>query len=107
MKEVTTGFKMFMEDTEGVGMAFMEAVEKLAQKSALEAKTHELAYLSVLTVARMYGGLPFHVGRAKELGASFEEVRSAILVPMPVIGLQVSDALIIAYESYYKIKAHE
>ncbi len=104
MKEVTTGFQMFMEETEGVGMAFMGAVQVLAQKSALEPKVHELAYLSVLTATKTYGGLPFHVTRAKELGASFEEVKSAILVPMPVIGLQVSDALVIARESYYRIK---
>ncbi|WP_100489186.1 carboxymuconolactone decarboxylase family protein [Sporolactobacillus pectinivorans] len=65
----------------------------MSEKSALDKKTHELAYISVLVPTKMYGGLPFHIQQAKEHGASVEEIKSAILVPLPIMGIQVADAL--------------
>lgn len=93
MKNVTEGFEMLMKDTDGVGQAFMEAIAEMAKKSSLDRKVHELAYISVLVATKMLGGLPFHIDQARKLGASVEEIRSAILLPMPIIGIQVADAL--------------
>lgn len=93
MEKVTDGFKMFMQETEGIGEAFMGAIFKMSEKCALDKKTHELAYISVLVSTKMYGGLPFHINQAKELGATVDEIRSAILVPLPIMGIQVADAL--------------
>lgn len=93
MKNVTDGFTMLMKETNGVGPEFMEAIMKLANESSLDQKVHELAYISVLVTAKMYGGLAFHIAQAKELGASVEEIKSAVLLPMPIIGIQVADAL--------------
>lgn len=84
---------MLMKETNGVGQAFMDAVFILSEKSALDKKTHELAYISVLVSTKMYGGLSFHIQQAIELGASKEEILSAMLVPMPIVGIQVADAL--------------
>ena len=93
MKNVTNGFEMFMNETNGVGQAFMGAVMKLSEESCLDKKVHELAYISVLVTTKMFGGLPFHIEQAKKLGASIDEIRSAILLPMPIMGLQVAEAL--------------
>ncbi len=93
MEKVADGFKMFMEETDGIGEAFMGAVCKMSEKSALDKKTHELAYISVLVSTKMYGGLPFHIQQAKEHGASVDEIRSAVLVPLPITGIQVAEAL--------------
>jgi alkylhydroperoxidase/carboxymuconolactone decarboxylase family protein YurZ len=93
MKKVTKGFELLMTETNGVGPAFMEAISKMAEKSALDKKTHELAYISVLVATKMYGGLPFHIQQAIQLGASTQEIKSAMLLPMPIIGIQVGDAL--------------
>ena len=93
MEKVTDGFKMFVEETDGIGEAFMGAVFQMSQKSALDKKTHELAYISVLVSTKMYGGLPFHINHARELGASIGEIRSAILIPLPIVGIQVAEAL--------------
>lgn len=93
MKKVTEGFEMFMKETDGVGQAFMAAIMKQAEKSSLDKKVHELGYISVLVATRMFGGLPFHIEQAKELGASVEEIQSAILLPMPIVGIQVAEAL--------------
>jgi alkylhydroperoxidase/carboxymuconolactone decarboxylase family protein YurZ len=93
MKKVTKGFEMLLDETNGVGPAFMEVIMKLAKESSLDQKVRELAYISVLVTAKMFDGLPFHIEQAKSLGASIEEIKSAILLPMPIIGIQVADAL--------------
>lgn len=93
MKKVTKGFEMLIKETDGVSQAFMDAIFKMSEKSALDKKTHELAYISVLVSTKMYGGLPFHIQQATELGASKDEIKSAMLIPMPFVGIQVADAL--------------
>lgn len=100
MKQVTNDFKVFMEESNGVGQAFMGFVMKLAEAGGLDAKTHELAYISVLAALQMTGGIAFHVKQAKEHGASLEEVKSAVLVGMPLVGLRVSESFAAAIISY-------
>ena len=102
MKNITNDFKIFMEESNGVGQAFMSTVMKISEVSALEPKTHELAYISVLAALQMVSGLQlqFHVKQAKELGASLEEVKSAILVGIPIVGLRISPSFAIAINSY-------
>ena len=73
---------------------------KQSEASALDRKTHELAYISVLAAIRMTGGLNFHVKSAKELGASRDEVKSAVLVGLPVAGITLVDALETALSAY-------
>jgi alkylhydroperoxidase/carboxymuconolactone decarboxylase family protein YurZ len=58
----------------------MHATGALDEASALDPKTQALAYLSVLAVLRLETGIPFHVARAKALGASRGEVISAVLL---------------------------
>ncbi len=100
MKKVTNDFMMFMEESNGVGQAFMGTVSKLSEASALDAKTQELAYISVLAALQMIKGLDFHVKQAKEHGATLEEVKSAVLVGLPLVGLRVSEAFAAAVEAY-------
>ncbi len=100
MQHVSNGFQVFMTESGPVGAAYMEAVSKISEASALDQKTAELAYISVLCAARMAGGLPFHVLSAKKLGATREEIKSAVLVGLPAVGLAVIEALPIALASY-------
>jgi len=100
MKKVTNDFEVFMKESNGVGAAFMSSVMKMSEVSALDPKTHELAYISVLAAFQMVNGIPYHVKHAKELGASLEEVKSAVLVGMPVVGLRISEAFAMAIDSY-------
>lgn len=100
MKNVTNGFQLFMEESNGVGKTFMDSIMKTSEISALDAKTQELAYISVLAALQVEGGLPFHVMHAKELGASLEEVKSAVLIGLPLIGIRVTEAFAIAIDSY-------
>ena len=98
--KVTTGFQMFMEESGEVGKAYSQLVQTMAQNSALDKKTHALAYISALAAAQMTGGLAFHVMMAKKVGASRDEVRDAVLVGLPAVGLGVLDALEVALNAY-------
>lgn len=100
MNKISNSFQFFMEESNGAGQAFMLAVMKSAEVSALDAKTQELAYISVLAALQTDGGLPFHVKHAKELGATLEEVKSAVLVGMPLVGIRIANAFNVAVESY-------
>lgn len=100
MKNVTSSFNLFMTETPEIGNAYMDMVMKQSKVSALDRKTHELAYISVLAAVRMTSGLDFHVKSAKESGASRDEVKSAVLVGLPVAGVFLVDALEAALNAY-------
>lgn len=100
MEHVSDGFMAFMREGGAASQAFMEMVFKASEASALDKKTGELAYLAVLAALRMTGGLNFHVKSAKKLGATRDEVKSAVLVGLPAAGLQVLDALPAALQAY-------
>ncbi|MGM0123736.1 hypothetical protein IGI37_001110 [Enterococcus sp. AZ194] len=86
------------EELGQTGTSYMKFVKVLAAESALEEKTQHLAYLSVLTAKGMTDGLDFHVKELLRIGATRAEIKSAILVAMPVIGMGVAPILKIALE---------
>lgn len=100
MKKLTNDFQVFMEESNGVGQALMGTIMKAAGESALDAKTHELAYIAVLSALQMAGGIPYHVKQAKELGATQKEVKSAVLVGLPLCGIRLAEAFATAIHSY-------
>lgn len=85
-----------------VGNSYMAFIKTLATESKLEEKTHHLAYLSVLTAQNMLDGIEWHVKELINLGASRDEIKSAILVAMPAVGMQVAPVLKQALEVYDK-----
>lgn len=97
---VSDAFRLFMKESPGQARAWMGAVRELGDASALDAKTQALAYLAVLAAARLESGVPFHVVRAKEAGASRDEVISAILVGLPAAGHVVTHVLPSAIQAY-------
>lgn len=100
MKHVSNNFEAFIKESGSIGTDFMEMVMKTSQASALDRKTAELSYISVLSAVRLLGGLPFHVKSAKALGVTREELVSAVLVGIPAVGLTVTEALLIALQSF-------
>jgi alkylhydroperoxidase/carboxymuconolactone decarboxylase family protein YurZ len=63
-----------------------EAMVKVGSASVLDLKTKALCYLSALAAARLPSDVPFRAARARALGASREEVISAILVGLRATG---------------------
>lgn len=94
------GFKAFLKEAGMSAKAYMDMTMKNAESSSLDEKTQELAYIAVLAATGKGGGLPFHVAHAKELGATREEVKSAVLVGLPTVGMTVIEVFDIALNSY-------
>ena len=97
---VSNALQTFMQEALDHQKDWMEAVQNLETASKLDAKTGELAYIAVLASARLEGGLPFHVKHAKSLGATREEIISAVLVGLPAVGNTVIQALPIALNAF-------
>jgi alkylhydroperoxidase/carboxymuconolactone decarboxylase family protein YurZ len=97
---VSNAFMAFAKEAPEHQKVWMEAVQKLDHASKLDKKTEELAYVAVLAAIRLEGGIPFHVKQAKELGATRDEIISAILVGLPAVGNTVIQVLPIALETY-------
>ncbi|MCX7709458.1 MAG: carboxymuconolactone decarboxylase family protein [Clostridia bacterium] len=97
---VSNAFQTFMKDAPDHSQAWMEAVQKLGAASKLDPKTDELAYISVMAAVGLESGLPFHVKHAKKLGATRDEIISAVLVGLPAVGNQVIRALPLAISAY-------
>jgi alkylhydroperoxidase/carboxymuconolactone decarboxylase family protein YurZ len=97
---VSKAFQLFMTEAPKHAKAWLDAVKGLDSACTLDKKTEALAYLAVLAVLRLEGGIPFHVQSAKQAGASREEVISAILVGLPAAGLGVTQVLPAAIAAY-------
>lgn len=97
---VSNAFLTFMKEAPEHSKAWLEAVQKLDKASKLDSKTEELAYIAVLAAVRLESGLQFHVKHAKELGATREEIISAVLVGLPAVGNIVTAALPVAINAF-------
>lgn len=100
MSSVSNAFQTFMKEAPEYQKIWMETVQKLDSVSKLDSKTEELAYIAVLASSRLESGLPFHVKHAKSLGATRDEIISAILVGLPAVGNIVIQALPVAINAY-------
>lgn len=90
---VSNAFQTFMKEAPQHAGSWGTMVQGLAGASALDKKTAALAYLAVLAALRLESGIPFHVQTAKQLGASRDEVISAILIGLPAAGHGVTQVL--------------
>ena len=90
---MSEGFQVFFRETPEVAAAWMGMDQTLAEHSALDPKTAELAYLAVLAALGLERGIAFHAAEARRLGASRDEVRSTILIGLPAAGNRVIESL--------------
>ncbi len=97
---VSDAFKAFSEEAPEHAEAWMKLVQGLSSVSALDQKTHNIAYLAVLAALRRINGIPFHVKMAKKAGASRDEIISAILVGLPPAGHAVTEVLPAAIDAH-------
>jgi len=97
---ISKAFQTFLKDAPKHSEAWMNLVKGLASANALEPKTRTLAYIAVLAALRMESGIPFHVKEAKNLGATRDEIISAVLVGLPAAGHVVTQSLPSAVETF-------
>jgi alkylhydroperoxidase/carboxymuconolactone decarboxylase family protein YurZ len=97
---ISEAFKLFLSDAPEFAQAWGSLVQSLAKASALDSKSREFAYLAVLASLNRVSGIPFHVNCLKDMGATRDEVISAILVGLPAAGSVVTQALPAALKAY-------
>lgn len=98
--QVSQAFMSFAKNAPEHQKIWMETAVKLSDSSKLDQKTDELAYIAVLAALRLESGIPFHVKHAKMLGASRDEVISAVLIGLPAAGNAVIQSVPIAVQAY-------
>jgi alkylhydroperoxidase/carboxymuconolactone decarboxylase family protein YurZ len=97
---ISNAFMLFMKEAPETAQVWGSAIQGLAAASALDAKTRELAYVAVLAALNRTSGIAYHVASLKALGATREEVISAVLVGLPAAGHVVTQSLPAAIDAY-------
>lgn len=88
------------EEMGNVGKSFMEMVQTNSSESALDEKTHHLSYLAVMAATGLESGIAWHVKALKKQGATRDEIKSAVLVGIPAVGMHIMKPLELALEAY-------
>jgi len=94
------GFAAFTAEAPAHAAAWRQASTALAEASALDPKTQQLAYIAVLAALKLETAVPFHVGMAKKAGATRDEVISAVLVGLQPAGHGLTSCLPAALAAY-------
>jgi 4-carboxymuconolactone decarboxylase len=93
-------FHRYMSESQQLAEAWRVESQTFSYISALDKKTERLAYLAVLPALCLESGIAFHVGNAKDAGATRDEVAAAILVGISALGNVVTRALALALQAY-------
>ena len=80
-------FKDFMEDHPAIARAYESLGTAVHADGPLDEKTRALIKLGISTGARLEGALHSHVRKAIEAGATNEEMRHAVILAIPTLGL--------------------
>ena len=80
-------FKQFTEDYPEVAAAYEALGSSVHSAGPLDNKTRALIKLGISTGARLEGAVHSHARKALEAGATREEMKHAVLLAMPTIGL--------------------
>ncbi|MHA2366358.1 MAG: carboxymuconolactone decarboxylase family protein [Candidatus Hodarchaeales archaeon] len=98
--KISRGFLTFRDEAPKHAQAWNNLIQNLSKASAFDAKTGELIHISLLAALRINSGIPFHVKSAKNIGATREEIISAILAGLPLAGNIVTQALPSALDAF-------
>lgn len=87
MSGIPKRFQRFTEEYPAVAEAYEKLGQAVHGAGPLEEKTRALIKLSISVGARMEGAVHSHTRKALKAGASAEEIRHAVLLALPTIGL--------------------
>jgi len=80
-------YRKFMTDFPEVGSAYESMGQAVHAAGPLDAKTRALVKLVTSAAARLEGGVHSHCRKAVAAGCTPEEIRHAIVLTLPTIGL--------------------
>lgn len=87
MSPIPKRFTKFTEEYPAVAKAYEELGDAVHAAGPLDAKTRALVKLGISTGARLEGAVHSHVRKALSAGVTPEEMRQAVLLSLPTIGL--------------------
>lgn len=80
-------YKMFQENYSDVAKAYESMGDAVHNAGPLDEKTRALIKLSISTGARLEGAVHSHTRKAVKSGCSPDEIRHAVMLSLPTIGL--------------------
>ena len=87
MSQIPKQFLKFTEDYPQVAKAYEEIGNAVHTAGPLDDKTRALIKLAISTGARLEGAVHSHARKALKAGVTKEEMRHAVLLALPTIGL--------------------
>lgn len=87
MAGIPKRFKKFTEDYSVVAEAYGKLGDAVHAAGPLDEKTRALVKIGISTGARLEGALHSHVRKAMAMGVTSDEIRHAVLLALPTIGL--------------------
>ncbi|MGE5354082.1 MAG: carboxymuconolactone decarboxylase family protein [Acidobacteriota bacterium] len=87
MAGIPKRYQKFTEDYPQVAEAYENLGEAVHQAGPLDEKTRALIKLSISLGARMEGAVHSHTRKALKAGLSPEEIRHAVMLALPTLGL--------------------
>jgi alkylhydroperoxidase/carboxymuconolactone decarboxylase family protein YurZ len=98
---MNTTLDTFQHEAPEVAKAFDGLIDALKSTTGMDAKTKQLVYIGIKSSLGDSTAVFFHVKMAKQLGATRNEIKDAILITLTVCGLKgVSTCLQTAMEVY-------
>jgi len=80
-------FNKFLENCPEVGAAYMDLFKSVMKAPALDKKTKQLILIAVMAVQGYRPGVEAHVPQAVKAGATREEIVEALVLTIPVAGI--------------------
>lgn len=92
MAGIPRRYQKFTEDYPQVAEAYEKLGEAVHNAGPLDNKTRALIKLSISLGARMEGAVHSHTRKALKAGLTAEEIRHAVMLAMPTLGLPATMA---------------
>lgn len=86
MSKLPKSYTRFLETYPNIASAYHQLGEALSSAGPLDEKTRELVKLAIAIGARVEGSVKSHARRAKEAGASDEELKHVVLLSTTTTG---------------------
>lgn len=101
MKLNSNPLEIFNNEAPEVAKAFDQLIDSLKNTTGLDGKTKQLVYIGIKATHSDVTAIYYHVAMAKQMGATRDEIKDAILISLTVCGLSgVASCLAVALEVF-------
>ncbi|MFH1051283.1 MAG: carboxymuconolactone decarboxylase family protein [bacterium] len=92
MSKLPKRYQRFHDEFPDVANAYESMGEAVHKAGPLDEKTRALIKLSISTGARLEGAVHSHTRKALKVGCTTEEIRHAVMLALPTLGLPATMA---------------